>query len=424
VRIVRKAAVPYLFVLLGFLFFVGCDREKTIRNLNKQALQLEARGDSEGAISNYTQAIGMYPKSLELSALYANRADAECDLGQYDKSISDCNRALEIDPLNSTAIRQRGMTEYRLEQYDKTISDINRALSIDPTNSLSFLTRGMAKVREGDLENSISDFRASIRFHPKNPMAFWELGFVNYQLSDFEIANISFARAIELGVTNSNTYLYRGASECCEATLDITRADMARYAKLELKEAIADFDETLKLDPTNGAAYFFRGFARMIDTNWEASVSDLSRSIELNPTNVGAYFFKGCVEFRERDFDTSIQDLTIAIRLKPNDCLAYGTRAWVKYLEGDVAGAGADSRKAIQLYEHDPEGIQSYKRDPTLLFYQQILLDRQSCQQGLIDYIDGNFKKAVTDWEDAIQQEPRLRQELEPWIKKAQRKLQ
>ena len=136
---------------------------------------------------------------------------------------------------------------------------------------------------------------------------------------------------------------------------------------------------------------------------FEAALADFNKAIELNPTNAPAYNNRGWTEFLKGDFHSSIDDATHAIQLNPNDGIPYGTRGWARYSQGDNAGAIEDCTKATQL---EKSGSAPFLGD-----------------QGLLDFIAKNYEKAVADWQKAIQQDPNFKQELEPWIEKAQAKL-
>jgi tetratricopeptide (TPR) repeat protein len=101
------------------------------------------------------------------------------------------------------------------------------------------------------------------------------------------------------------------------------------------------------------------------------------------------------------DFASSITDATRSIHLDPNLGDAYGTRAWARFRNGDISGAVEDGKNAIQLAKRDSG---EFFRD-----------------EGLLDFIAGDYKKAITDWKNAIGEDPDFKKELQPWIEKAQR---
>ncbi len=42
----------------------------------------------------------------------------------------------------------------------------------------------------------------------------------------------------------------------------------------------------------------------------------------------------------------------------------------------------------------------------------------------MLDFIAGDYEKAIADWQKVIQKDASLKSELQPWIEKAQAKLQ
>ena len=65
-------------------------------------------------------------------AAYNNRGIIYGSKGQYDKAISDFNKALDINPKDFSAYTSRGRAYKEKHQYDKAIFDYNEALYINP----------------------------------------------------------------------------------------------------------------------------------------------------------------------------------------------------------------------------------------------------------------------------------------------------
>jgi Flp pilus assembly protein TadD len=69
---------------------------------------------------------------------YNDRGIAYGEKGQYDRAISDFNKAIEINPRYSKAYNNRGIV-YRLKgQYDQAISDFNKAMEINPMDGQAY----------------------------------------------------------------------------------------------------------------------------------------------------------------------------------------------------------------------------------------------------------------------------------------------
>ena len=65
------------------------------------------------------------------SVVYYNRGVAYGDKGNYDQAISDCTRAIELDPNYADAYYNRGVAYGDKGNYDQTISDCTRAIELN-----------------------------------------------------------------------------------------------------------------------------------------------------------------------------------------------------------------------------------------------------------------------------------------------------
>jgi tetratricopeptide (TPR) repeat protein len=63
----------------------------------------------------------------------------------------------------------------------------------------------------------------------------------------------------------------------------------------ENRQAISDFNEAIRLDPKNAAAYNNRGLAYQSVKNSPQAISDYSQAIQLNPNYAEAYCNRGAL---------------------------------------------------------------------------------------------------------------------------------
>ena len=57
------------------------------------------------------------------------------------------------------AYNNRGSAFHYKGQYDRAISDYNKAIEIDPEYALAFFNRGVAYFKKGDCDKAREDFR-------------------------------------------------------------------------------------------------------------------------------------------------------------------------------------------------------------------------------------------------------------------------
>lgn len=65
-------------------------------------------------------------------------------LGKYDLAIQDYTKALDVDPANSFAYYNRGITKDRMGDFEGAVADFSSAISLDPGNADFYHNRGFS----------------------------------------------------------------------------------------------------------------------------------------------------------------------------------------------------------------------------------------------------------------------------------------
>ncbi|MBI2898877.1 MAG: protein kinase [Planctomycetes bacterium] len=93
-------------------------------------LARQRKGDLDGAISDYTRALGI----ARHAGTFFNRGLARLGKGEYDGAIADYGEVIEIDPLNADAFAYRGTARERKGDLDGAAKDWERGLEVAPAN--------------------------------------------------------------------------------------------------------------------------------------------------------------------------------------------------------------------------------------------------------------------------------------------------
>jgi tetratricopeptide (TPR) repeat protein len=155
---------------------------------------------------------------------------------------------------------------------------------------------------------------------------------------DYDKAIVHLTRAIEIGdLTRSNqalAYHYRGAL----------------YLKRErTREAIADLDRALALNPRLATAYGDRGIAHRKNGNYALAIADYGEAIRLWPEWHDWYIHRGIAFSTLGRYDEAIADYGTALRLRPRLVNALMARADAYLAKNDTENAIADFRRAATL---------------------------------------------------------------------------
>ncbi|XP_024960280.1 tetratricopeptide repeat protein 1 [Cynara cardunculus var. scolymus] len=116
-------------------------KQKILAQMNEAKVEgnkLFGDGLYQEALLKYDYAIQLAPEmssSSEIRSIcHNNRATCFCKLGNYEDTIKECTKALEINPTYMKALLRRGEAHEKLKNYDEAIADMKKILELDPSN--------------------------------------------------------------------------------------------------------------------------------------------------------------------------------------------------------------------------------------------------------------------------------------------------
>lgn len=85
-------------------------------------------------------------------------------------SVSSCCKSVTTPDVVKPGLLQVG-------NHERAIEDYTQALQVDPQNSYAFYNRGITRDGSGDYEGAVEDFSHAIRLDPANADFFHNRGF-------------------------------------------------------------------------------------------------------------------------------------------------------------------------------------------------------------------------------------------------------
>ena len=124
---------------------------------------------------------------------------------------------------------------------------------------------------------------------------------------------------------------------------------LSYYYQDKFKEALAQADLALRLNPKYARTYSARGgYYFALDEN-DKALADYRRSLELDPQNDGAYYNRGNLYLKTEAFGRAIQDFDRAIKLNPKFASAFYNRGIARFRRGEILWALVDFNRAAEL---------------------------------------------------------------------------
>jgi tetratricopeptide (TPR) repeat protein len=189
--------------------------------------------------------------------------------GQYDKAISDYNKAIELNPRFAKAYVVRGYAYERgKDQYDKAISDYNKAIDLSPNDASAYENRGLAYYLKRDYDKAISDYNKAIELNPSDAGTYTNRGIAYEEgKGQYDKAISDYSRAIELNPKIAEAYINRGIAY--------------EEGKGQYNKAISDYSRAIELKPRDAQAYNNRGIAYIKLDQSDRACDDFRKACEL-----------------------------------------------------------------------------------------------------------------------------------------------
>ena len=227
-----------------------------------------------------------------------------------------------------------GLTFAQRRVFEKAIEAYGQAIELDPQNMEAYRNRGIAKRFSEDFSGAITDFDQAITLNPQSSEAYAGRGITKYVSGDHQGAIADLTQAIDFNLEVATVYNHRG---------------LAKYYSDDYPGAITDFDKAIELNPQYVWAFNNRGLARYYSVDYPGAITDFDKAIELNPQYVTAYNNRGLAKLASGDLSGAIADFDKAIGIDSEYANAYTNRGLTKRALGDDAGAAADFAKAQEL---------------------------------------------------------------------------
>jgi len=304
----------------------------------KTAEQYEARCYGRLRLDRLDTALTDCTRAIELDPQYSfarfTRAVVHYKQRNYDLSLADFNKGIELNSSHAPAYINRGLSHYMKQEYDLALKDLSKATSLDPQSASAYAYRAVVRYDKQEYDVALADSNKAIELDPKLASAYQTRGRIYYVRQDYLSALGSFNKSIELDPSVASAYSDRGR---------------AFDAKPDYDSAIADYNKALQLDPNVALVYLFRGNAYYFKKDYENALNDHTRSIQLNPKEPVAYFNRANDYGAKQEWYSAIGDYTKAIELNPRFEGAYSARATAYETTGDAQKAAADRAKAQEL---------------------------------------------------------------------------
>ncbi len=314
-----KLKIIVLFV--GIVLFAACGNKKTNindKNIAAELLTLNQKIESSpNDVELLNQRANYYIKHNEIdlalndvskaikldstkSELYITLSDVFFAGGKFSNCRDAISKAILRDPSDMNAYVKLAELSLYYKDYEETLKNIDKALEIDRINPKAYFIRGFAHMEKGDTTRAIKNFMEATMQDPNYYDAYIELGLI-YAHRHQKLAVDFYQNALKAR-PNSIEALYN--------------LGMYYQENNEYDKAIVQYTTLLQFEPKNKLAPFNIGFIYLEHlSNYPKAVKYFTDAIRSDSTYVDAIYNRGLSYERMKDMKSARSDYSKALRI-------------------------------------------------------------------------------------------------------------
>jgi len=169
-----KTLIMLMAAIMLLLFACANNNKKYADEYYEQGLVFYKSMEYDRSIDDFTKALEINPKDKENHKVYYMRGRSYMENRQYNEAINDFTKALELCPDTDKAtkfsiIGSRGNSQHALNKNDAAIKDFSDAIALNPGHKnikYVYNNRGWVWQSKQDYEKAIKDYYAALAIDP------------------------------------------------------------------------------------------------------------------------------------------------------------------------------------------------------------------------------------------------------------------
>ena len=286
-------------------------------------------------------ALSLEPKNVKNILLSGNILFEQ---GKYEEAKSRYEEALGINPDNSSALYNMGITLLRLGDEVAAIEYLKRSASVDKIGAiahLSYSKLGVIFTRHRDYELAEKYLKLAVSVRPGDPIDRYNLGIVYLKLNRHEEALAELIKAEELGKDDAEVLENLGEAYSSlkqyDRSIDVynrllavnkrnvrvlSRIAELYYDKGDLDRAYESYERITFLEPaTENARIAYLNMGNILDDaqRFGEAVDQYKRALAINPKDDAVYYNLGIAYKHLGQPERALESWRKANELKPDN---------------------------------------------------------------------------------------------------------
>ena len=192
--------------------------------IEMRGIQLQAKGDSEGALREYDRALATDPTFVDAML---KRIGVYYALGKLDQARSDLDDALLVEPDNVELLKMRAQLQRELARPLAAVADLDRAVALRPDDGALRALRAQAYLEAQMPEQAGADLARAEALAPKDGATLMTRALLAVHDGDYDGALAALDEDLRLHPDDLDQQFFRGRLEFYKRDAERAIADLS-----------------------------------------------------------------------------------------------------------------------------------------------------------------------------------------------------
>jgi tetratricopeptide (TPR) repeat protein len=331
----------------------------------------------------------------EAARVFAGVGEYYIEKEEADNAIYYFREAATLDAKNknvptglSEALALKGNQLLAAEKAKDARKLFEEAINYNPNNAVAYF--GLAEVLD-DLDKedeAIASYEKALSLDKDLTEIYVPIGVIYYQKGDIAKADEYLGKALKASPNNSQTQYFSG---------------LVRLAQNRNQEALASFQETVKIEQDSPEAHYYAGKALVRLNRMKEAIAEFEEALRLKPKYFEALFDAGAANYEIENYQEAVNKYKAATMVKNDSAEAYANLGDAYRLIGNFNDAESSYNLAITFMQRDKE----FSRDEAAQIYSYVgyVIGRQ-CEANIKEAVPCRWNTTVKNLEKAVELSP------------------